>query len=291
MDITSPTFVPDVPGDYEIRLVASDSRGLSSQPGVLVVSAAECGSAAPVATLSSEPAAPVVGETVLMRAVVEDADLDGGDGDTCTVGDAFTYEWLLSSLPPGSLSSILTVSTPNSGFVPDVAGEYVIEVNIFDAAGHENAGQRSLTINVVEDEEPSVAVTASPQTGLTPLTVAFTCDSSTGEEPFSYAWSFGNGQTSTIQNPTFTYNQAGTFSATCVVTDANFDTAFDSETVDVVLDTAPEVQVGANPRAGVAPLAVDFTSVVSNGNGTISYAWTFEADGTSAEAQPSLYLR
>jgi PKD repeat protein len=52
------------------------------------------------------------------------------------------------------------------------------------------------------------------------LQVSFTCTPSDGTEPYTYSWSFGDGGTSTEQNPTHTYTTAGTRSATVVVTDS-----------------------------------------------------------------------
>ena len=53
---------------------------------------------------------------------------------------------------------------------------------------------------------------ASPLTGDAPLTVAFT-DNSTGG-PTSWAWDFGDGGTSALQDPTHSYVVAGTYTVT-----------------------------------------------------------------------------
>ena len=54
---------------------------------------------------------------------------------------------------------------------------------------------------------PAAAFTASRLTGTAPLTVRFT-DTSTGI-PTIWAWDFGDGTTSTEQNPTHTFTQSG----------------------------------------------------------------------------------
>ena len=66
-----------------------------------------------------------------------------------------------------------------------------------------------------------------------PLDVSFTCDSTTGNEPFTYCWDFNNDGTedSTEQNPTHTFVNGGDFDATCTITDADGYTSSDSVTI------------------------------------------------------------
>ena len=77
---------------------------------------------------------------------------------------------------------------------------------------------------------PDASFTANPTTGDAPLNVTFT-DTSTGG-PTSWAWNFGDGATSTAQNPTHTYTAAGTYNVTLVATNAGgSDTATGTITV------------------------------------------------------------
>ena len=55
--------------------------------------------------------------------------------------------------------------------------------------------------------------------GTAPLTLAFT-DTSTGDD-LDYYWDFGDGNTSTLKNPTHTYVNAGFFSVILTVTNIN----------------------------------------------------------------------
>ena len=57
---------------------------------------------------------------------------------------------------------------------------------------------------------PTASFTAAPTSGTAPLTVQFT-DTSTGG-PTSWAWDFGDGSTSTAQNPGHVYASAGSYS-------------------------------------------------------------------------------
>ena len=64
---------------------------------------------------------------------------------------------------------------------------------------------------------------ANTLSGCEPLTVSFT-DLSTGN-PTSWAWDFGNGNTSALQNPSATYVNAGVYTVKLVINNA---TATDS---------------------------------------------------------------
>ena len=131
-----------------------------------------------------------------------------------------------------------------------------------------------------QDTAPTVSISVTPLSGITPLTVDFTCDSSAGNAPLTYEWDFGDGESDSTQNPTHTYNNAETFTARCIVTDADGDTGSDSVSVSVEPDTTPTVTVSATPLSGLEPLTVDFTSSVTGGNGELHYSWDF-GDGES----------
>src|SRR5438445_6584134 len=58
---------------------------------------------------------------------------------------------------------------------------------------------------------PTAAFTFNPTGGVAPLTVQFTNQSTNAS---SYSWQFGNGQNATSQNPSTTYQTAGTYQVT-----------------------------------------------------------------------------
>ena len=91
-------------------------------------------------------------------------------------------------------------------------------------------------VAVVVMPTPTVSITANPATGTVPLNVTFA--SSAANADF-YAWNFGEGGTSTLANPTYTYDSRGTFLVICNVENFNHRcTASDSlviETKDSVI--------------------------------------------------------
>ncbi|MBV9856541.1 MAG: PKD domain-containing protein, partial [Streptosporangiaceae bacterium] len=73
----------------------------------------------------------------------------------------------------------------------------------------------------IQGSTPLTATSAgSPTTGNAPLNVSFTGSATGGTAPYAYSWKFGDGSTSTAQNPSHTYSAAGTYTATLTVTDS-----------------------------------------------------------------------
>ncbi len=92
-----------------------------------------------------------------------------------------------------------------------------------------------------------------------PLAVKFT-DASTGTLPLTYAWDFdNNGVTdSTLQNPTYTYSTAGTYTANLTVSNIAGSNSV-SHIITVAAPVAPTALFTTNVTSGTAPLAVKFT--------------------------------
>ena len=83
----------------------------------------------------------------------------------------------------------------------------------------------------------TVLATGNPNSGTAPLTAYFQSTVNGGISPYTYSWSFGDGSTSSLSNPSHTYSSAGTYTAQITVTDgassANRQIASDSVTVNV----------------------------------------------------------
>jgi PKD repeat protein len=131
---------------------------------------------------------------------------------------------------------------------------------------------------------PVAAFTGTPTTGLRPLTVNFTDQSSNA--PNSWSWSFGDGGTSTSRNPSHQYTAAGTYTVTLTAanvagSDAETKTAY----VKVNNPPPPVAAFTANKTSGTAPLTVTFTD--QSTNNPTSWSWTFGDGGTSTSRNPT----
>lgn len=111
-------------------------------------------------------------------------------------------------------------------------------------------------------------------------TITITNNSSTGTG-FTYLWDFGDGNTSTDQNPgTHTYNRFGTYQVTLEITNA-FCSVQTSQSL-TVLPTVPILDFEADTLEGCAPLTVQFTNLTQFGVPG-EYLWEF-GDGSISRA-------
>ena len=92
------------------------------------------------------------------------------------------------------------------------------------------------------NRRPTAKATATPSSGQAPLPVTFSATRSTDPEgtPLTYAWTFGDGGTSTEAEPTHTYQSNGIHNAQLTVTDAAGKSGVTNVQVTVG-NTAPSV--------------------------------------------------
>ncbi len=104
----------------------------------------------------------------------------------------------------------------------------------------------------------------------------------------AFAWSFGDGSTSTAQNPSHTYAQAGSYAWSVVVTQDG-ESCSSSGTTAVTVPPCTVTSSASAPASAVAGAAVAFSASVAASycSGTPSYAWTFGDGGTASIQNPS----
>ncbi|MBW8687925.1 PKD domain-containing protein [Chitinophaga sp. B61] len=101
----------------------------------------------------------------------------------------------------------------------------------------------------------------------------------------SWSWDFGNGQTSTQQNPSATYNSLGNYTIRLTATNASGCTSNIERYVRVV---KPEVQISASHYTGCVEITPTFEASVTTDDPIATYEWDF-GDGSpkSTAATPS----
>src|SRR6478672_10777580 len=148
----------------------------------------------------------------------------------------------------------------------------------------------SFTIDGDTVEPPTAAFTASPTSGSAPLDVDFK-DTSTGGTPTSWSWDFGDGGSSSLANPSHTYEQPGSYPVTLTVKNSGGTSTTPPQTITVNDTNAPVGSFSVSPsNSAVAgsttvtlqqrSLSDDFTAAadirrqVDWGDGTAAVAWT-----------------
>ena len=190
-------------------------------------------------------------------------------------------------------TAAMPYSESMSYILPGGEGTKTVFANFSDAAGNWMLSPVSDQINYMPNQEPVASASASTLAGEAPLSVSFTGTGTDSDGTIaSYAWDFGDGSTSNTQNPSHTYNTAGTYTATLTVTDDDGATGNDTVTMTVyasyISNQLPVASVSASPLTGEAPLAVSFTGTGTDSDGTIaSYAWDFGDGSTSNTQNPS----
>ncbi len=166
------------------------------------------------------------------------------------------------------------------------SGQYNIKLVVYNANGDSSVIVKTQYITVYA--APTVAFTATPLTGCFPLPVNFTDQSTPGNGTItSWQWDFGDGASSTLQNPSHTYTSAGNYNVTLRLTN--------SFGCIKVLSKAQYVQISngvtanfsnSSPSACNAPITISFQNS-STGTGTLSYQWSFGDGGTSTATNPT----
>ncbi|MEU4676585.1 ThuA domain-containing protein [Micromonospora sp. NPDC023737] len=134
-------------------------------------------------------------------------------------------------------------------FGPDGA-LYLIEWGSGFGGNNDNSGVYRIDY-IAGDRAPIAVANATPTSGAAPLTVNFSSEGSRDPDggTLTYAWTFGDGQTSTEANPTHTYAAAGNFAAQLTVTNPKGRTAVANVPVTVG-NTAPTVTIEFPPDGG-----------------------------------------
>ncbi len=204
------------------------------------------------------------------------------DTFTTTVGTSSKYGYPITALAHVSvdLAAAFPSSSPSTSFTLTA-----VTANGTDGVQPSLGYVDAFALGGGGPAAPVASFVGSPTSGNAPLLVGFT-DLSTGSIT-SWAWTFGDGGTSSAQSPSHTYTSAGTYSVSLTVTGPGGNDTL-TRTSYVTVGTAPAPPVASftgSPTSGTAPLLVSFSDA-STGSIT-SWSWTFGDGGTSSAQSPS----
>jgi PKD repeat protein len=243
-------------GSYTVTLQVTDNQGAPSAPFSRTV------------TVSPANQAPTADFTLSCSGLACTFTSTSSDPD----GTIASYSW---NFGDGTSS---TLQNPSHNYT--AGGTYTVTLTVIDDQG---ARSTPFSRNVTATP-PNQAPTANFTFSCSGLGCTFTSTSSDPDGSIaSYSWSFGDGATSTVQNPSHTYTAGGSYSVTLRVTDSQG--AQSPVTTKTVTVTPPNQAPTANFTFSCSGLGCTFTSTSSDPDGSIaSYSWNF-GDGVTSTAQ------
>ena len=129
--------------------------------------------------------------------------------------------------------------------------------------------------------------TASTTSGCSPIVVNFQ-DQSSGNIT-SWFWDFGNGATSTLQNPSTTYFTPGAYSVKLTVTNAQGSNTL-TRSQYITIWGKPTLNFKVSDSAGCFPLRAQFTDLSTPSAGTSNTTWFWDfGDGSQSTTQNPLH--
>lgn len=252
----NPSHTYASPGNYNVILIVTDANGCNNvltKPAYIKVSASTL---TPAFTPS-----PIIGCNAPTTVTFN---------NTTTGTGTLSYSW---DFGDGNTS---TSTNPSNTF--NTAGAYTVKLDVTSSIGCKKT--ITSTYNVLGGS--TVDFNSTPAGGVCPGgTFSFT--DATVPTPASWAWNFGDGGTSTSQNPTHTYAIAGTYNVKLKTTISGI--CVDSIIKTVTVNPKPIVTFTADStKACSLPFAVNFTDQTA---GAAGWQWSFGDGGTSTAQNPS----
>ncbi len=183
----------------------------------------------------------------------------------------YTYSWNF-----GDASPLSTLPDPTHTY--GGPGSFIAMLTVTDKAGASLSPRLLISVNG-SASNLSANISASPSSGAAPLTVAFSSIVSGGTAPYSYRWNFGDGSaTSSIPDPSHTFNVTGSYLVVLNVTDSAGHSAYPRVAITVGGSLHASILFDS-PSQGSAPLSVGLTGNASGGTAPYNYSWNF-GDGS-----------
>lgn len=192
------------------------------------------------------------------------------DQTTLSAGTIVSWSW---DFGDGNNSNL-----QNPGHTYTTSGNYTVTLTVTSDAGCTDIYTQQVTVSAIP--VANFNVTGACSGVVVPFTDLSTVNPGTIS---SWNWNFGDGGSSSVQNPTHIYNAGGTFNVTLNVT-SNAG-CVNSVTQPVVIVPTPNASFTTNPtEPDIMNPTVQF---LNNSTNALTYSWNFGGEGTSNQTNPS----
>ena len=179
-----------------------------------------------------------------------------------------------------------TSTQQNPSHTYNTPGFYDVTLSITLAGGCGNTMTKAQYIKI---KPTIVSISNAPVGGCAPFTYSPIASIQTIDSIVSYSWDFGDGTTSTLQNPTHTYNLTGSYNIQLTVTTQSGCTQTVTIPSGVTTGTKPTANFSFTPNGSCASTAVQFTDLSTTTLGaSVQWLWDF-GDGITSSAQNPLH--
>ena len=243
-----------IEGNYTVTLKVTDDKGATSSTSVTKTVL----NRSPIASFTESAGTVLTNETIYFNAS------SSYDPD----GSIVSYFW---DFGDGNNATGVTVS---HAYVDK--GSYTVTLTVSDNDGETSSISSTKT---VLNRSPTASFVYSPSSPIAGETVTFDASSSYDPDGYisNYTWNFGDGNMTTVANPTITHIYAAEGKYTVTLTVEDNDAANDSAeaTVDIRnYPTAAFTFSPVSPGQGL-PVTFDASSSKPNGGVIVNYTWNF----------------
>ncbi|RYE16300.1 MAG: PKD domain-containing protein, partial [Sphingobacteriales bacterium] len=251
--ISSPSKVYNIPGDYAVTLTGYFGNCQDSLVKTITVSPR-----ANIHFSSNDTAGCTAPHTVSFN--------------NSSTG-AVSYSW---NFGDGNASNVA-----NPSHIYTATGNYTVTLIATNANG---CSDTLVKTNFIKIQPPQVSINNLTQRGCAPFSWTFSSTVNSVEPIASYLWNFGDGSTSTQQNPTHVF-PTGVYDIKLTITTIGGCTETIIIPAGIISSTKPQAAFTATPREVCAFNEVRFTD---QSTGTVNeWTWLFGDGGSSTSQHPT----
>jgi hypothetical protein len=277
-------LIPDLAGNYDIQLIVNDGS-VNSVSSTVSITANSLANQVPVANAGSN-------QTVTINNNVSLSGLASQDPD----GDSLTYSWSITSSPAGSSVSLTSVSSVNASLIPDLAGNYDIQLMVNDGLVNSAPDSVTITANTPANQVP-VANAGTDQivqanSGIVILDGNSSSDPEGGALTYQWAQTSGKPvqllESNLVSASFYPSNVADVVSFSLIVTDEiNQDSVQDSVSITL---TEPAIipVVDKGSYLDITGYESSIREMAYDSNGNIVFVGTITLPGQQKSAYPGL---